>query len=530
MKRRSAIILVVGAVAWSTVAGGLVALILTRAPLVLDVGKAGLVLGKAGEIVALWALGAGVLLASALRRGWLRRVLWSVVVVGILLSTAIAVARLNPPTPKLVEARPGATVERQGRTTLLIGIDGMSWTAILPMVRRGELPNIERLMEQGSYGVLHSLRSYRKSVKEWGYWSPVVWTSLATGVRPQRHGITDFVTPGKGRIASSTDRKAPAFWNLFSAFGKRVGVVGWWATWPAEKVSGYLVSSHAGLRGWRARELARPHLTYPEDLADQLSLRGDTPESVVDWANREIFPFERYPVLQKTELKTIYSVLWQDRAYLRATQHLIQENDPVDLYAVYFEGIDALSHQFWKAYVDPDDADEITLPEGFRKHTRIIPTYYRVIDSYIGQLLDILPDDVTVLIVSDHGFRLDPKNAKGANHSPYGVLMARGEGIARGKSINLDPLGSLREAFDRHPTGVLDVLPTLLYLHGLPVAKDLDGEIVGSLFERRFVGAHPLLQVDSYGDFRKNREVEIKVDPNTAKEYEDRLRALGYIN
>jgi len=525
------ILLLLGGSLWTAVAAVAVVAILLRAPLVFEVSGSPLFLSSPGLVVALWAFGLGALIASPMRSRRVRRGLWIVWWLCLAISVVWVIDQLSPAKPENEASAAGEVLPGQRRTTLLIAVDGMSWTAILPMARRGELPNISRLMDEGSYGVLHSIRTYRKSVDRWGYWSPVVWTSVATGVRPRRHGITDFVLadgPSRGGMAASTHRRAPAFWNLFSAFGQRVGVVGWWATWPAESVSGYLVSSHVGLGGWRTGELGLAGLTFPEELADELGLRNDAPGRVEEWVNREVFPFELYPVLTESELETMYSVLWQDRIYLDTLRYLVEERDPVDLYCVYFKGIDALSHHFWKGFIDPDDVDAITLPQGFRDHTRIVPTYYRIIDSYLGELLQTLPETTTVVLVSDHGFRLDAGNMKGATHSPYGVLIARGEGIQEGRSINLDPVGSFREAL-HGTTDVLDVLPTLLYLHGLPIARDLEGEILGDLLTPRFLERQSVLWVDSYGDFSKERPVDVVLDPEVSKEYEERLRSLGYI-
>lgn len=523
-------LLVLGGALWTIAAGAAGGAILLRAPLILEVGGAPLFVSSPGIVVLVWALGAGVLLASLVRTRWLSRALWAISCLALLASLVWTAGRLAT-WPEIETSAADEASVGGGRTTLLIAVDGMSWTAILPMARRGELPNISRLMDEGSYGVLHSLRTYRKKVDKWGYWSPVVWTSVATGVRPRRHGITDFVLeggPARGGIAASTQRTAPAFWNLLSAFGKKVAVVGWWATWPAEPISGYMVSSHVGIRGWRTDERGREGLTYPEELADQLELRGGDPESIKEWASRELFPFEVYPVLPGDKLETAYAALWQDRLYFESTRTLIKTREPLDLYAVYFEGIDVLSHYLWGAYQDPGRPAPVSLPQGFRDHARVVPAYYRVIDSYLGDLLETLPEETTVLIVSDHGFQLDPDNFYGAGHSPYGVLIARGEGIARGRKINLDPLGSVREALHQK-TNVLDVLPTLLYLHGFPVAHDLDGRILQSLFTRRFLEEQPVLWVDSYGDFRQRRAVEVRVDPETSATYQKRLRALGYL-
>ena len=74
--------------------------------------------------------------------------------------------------------------------------------------------------------------------------SPILWTTAATGVAPDVHRVLDFqeVDPKTGRKVpiSGFSRAVPAVWNLASAAGRKVGVVGWWATHPAEEVDGLL--------------------------------------------------------------------------------------------------------------------------------------------------------------------------------------------------------------------------------------------------------------------------------------------------
>jgi len=113
----------------------------------------------------------------------------------VVILLAIAIYFLYPTKPAVVELGELTAAVDNNRKVLLIGVDAMSWNRVLPLVRQGKLPNIERLMEEGAYGVLHSNKSYRADVEQWGFWSPVVWTTIATGVYPEHHGITDFQLP-----------------------------------------------------------------------------------------------------------------------------------------------------------------------------------------------------------------------------------------------------------------------------------------------------------------------------------------------
>lgn len=528
---RKRLALIAVAVVWTAAAGLAAGLILEDPPRVLEIGGHPFFFAGIQEPFWLWCLGLAVLAAYASPASGTRKAVVAGTALAAIALLVVVLAPLFGHRPPRQAAPPDLGDARTDRTTLLVAVDGMSWSGILPMVRRGELPTIGGLMEEGSYGVLHSLRTYRKSVGEWGYWSPVVWTSIATGVGPRRHGIVDFtLREGRGRpkLAASFHRKAPAFWNLFSSFGQTVAVVGWWASWPAEEISGYMASSHLGLRGTRRGKAPRYALTHPEELAGELEDAGLTEEELRDWVHEEVFRFDAYPILTRSETRTMYSVLWQDRLYQEIALELIRNRETCDLYAVYFEGIDALSHHFWAAARGEAVAVPPTFPTHFDDHRTAVPAYYRIVDAYLAELLAALPSDVTVLVVSDHGFEVDPAHAKRADHAPYGVLLARGPGIARGKNLNLDLAGSLRERV-HGTTDVLDVLPTLLYLHGLPVAGDLPGTVATALLTDELLGRQPLVQVQSYGRYDRTGKVEPVLDPAASEEYEDRLRALGYV-
>jgi predicted AlkP superfamily phosphohydrolase/phosphomutase len=412
------------------------------------------------------------------------------------------------------------------------------------LVRRGELPTIAQLMAEGSYGVLHSLASRRSGRGALGYWSPVVWTSIATGVGPERHGVDDFyVTRPGGRrgLAATTDRRAAAFWNLFPAFGQRVAVVGWWASWPAEPIDGYVASSHLGLRGFKRGgryrgqvgppRLDLPGLTHPPELAAEITPLYPPIDEAIESFEERVYRLSAFPLDLGRKGDVLYAVAWQDRYYLEIARWLMRR-EVLPLQAVYFEGVDSTSHHFWHYRDHPEALPEHrrrTFPVGFDDHRKAVDNYYKVIDGYLADLLEELPEDGTVVVVSDHGFGPDPDRPEAATHSPYGVLLARGPGIARGRALNLSLAGSAREAAGGR-TGVLDLLPTLLYLHGLPVADDLEGEPIWRLFTREHLAAHPLRRVPSYGRFTPGAELAIETDAESDEEYERRLRGLGYLD
>ncbi len=70
---------------------------------------------------------------------------------------------------------------------LLVGIDSADWDVVEPLMAEGRLPNLRALVESGVSCDLHSLEPKQKS--------PTIWTTIATGKLPEKHGITDYVDP-----------------------------------------------------------------------------------------------------------------------------------------------------------------------------------------------------------------------------------------------------------------------------------------------------------------------------------------------
>jgi|GEM_PF-1422686 len=512
-------------------------------PAVLEAGGETLFLRGAWEIWLAWGLAAaGVALAAQVRRR--PRMAALAVLPLAALGLWLALPALLKAEPETATFTSTTQLGEETRRTLLIGIDALSFDRLLPLVEAGRLPHFQRLMEEGSYGVLESMRTQRWMTDEIGFWSPVVWTTIATGVRETKHGIDDFeIQPdnGKRRMAMSYHRKAPAFWDIFSAFQRPAGVVGWWATHPAEEISGIMVSSSLGLRGhadlkhleiddeaWFQR---RRRLTYPQWYQRVITEDIGLPQGMDDWFDEEIFPYRRVPVLEPKNLKTLLSITWQDRMYLDTLLHLLAHEKEMSLYAVYFEGVDVLNHRFWQYLGSPGKlADEaamksIRLPEGFDDHRQVVDRYYEVMDDYLGRMLEAAGEGATVIVVSDHGFRADPENPQGADHSPWGAILMRGPGIRAGQPLNLSLPTSVANLDE--PVRVLDVLPTLLYLHGLPISQNLDGSVITRAFTRSFVSDRPMLTIPDYGDFESSREVE--VEANDEEEYLRRMKSLGYI-
>src|SRR5678815_2333056 len=131
--------------------------------------------------------------------------------------------------------------ERLAKKVLLIGWDAADWQFINPLLDAGQMPTLERMINNGVIGKIATLTPVL---------SPMLWTSIATGKRAHKHGIYGFIEPrpdGQGvQPVQSTSRKCKAIWNILSQNGLKSNVLGWYASHPAEPINGCCVSNQYG--------------------------------------------------------------------------------------------------------------------------------------------------------------------------------------------------------------------------------------------------------------------------------------------
>ncbi|MBK1630562.1 hypothetical protein CKO31_07345 [Thiohalocapsa halophila] len=428
--------------------------------------------------------------------------------------TAGRCARLTDPIEPLM---PATSPARAKRKVLLIGWDAADWKVIHPLMNQGKMPNLARLVERGAMGNLMTLRPVL---------SPMLWTSIATGKRPYKHGVLGFqeVTPDGSAVqpVSQRSRRTKALWNILNQQGLRSLVVGWWPSWPAEPIDGVMVSNHFQRavgpldQPWPMP----PGTVHPPHLTETLAGLRFHPS--------ELEPSQVLPFVPKAleidqdkdrRLAAVMKVLAECTSVHNAATWLMAHED-WDLCAVYYDAIDHFSHGFMKYH--PPRREHI--PEAdFNLYHGVVEAAYRFHDMMLGTLLDLAGPETTVGICSDHGFHPDalrpvrlPKEPAGpaAEHRELGMLAMAGPGVVQDQLI--------------YGASLLDVTPTILSLLGLPCGADMDGKpLVQALTE-----PGPLERIPSWdavsGNDARLRETE-QFNPIAAKAALDQLVALGYI-
>lgn len=408
--------------------------------------------------------------------------------------------------------------ERLAKKVLLIGWDAADWKIIHPLMDRGLMPTLEKMVNQGVIGNLATLQPVL---------SPMLWTSIATGMRADKHGILGFTEPdpatGAVRPTSSSTRKVKALWNILTQRGFRTHVVGWFAGHPAEPINGVCVSpffAHHARTGTDADKPLPDGVVHPETLASTLAPLRIHP-SEIDGA--EILPLvpRAAEVDQKQDRKiaAIASNLAQTVSIHNAATWILCHQE-WDFLAVYYNAIDHFCHGFMKYH--PPRQEHIDERE-FEIYKDVVEGAYRFHDMMLETMLRMAGDDTTVILVSDHGFHSDhlrprgiPKEPAGPAicHRPLGIFVMRGPHIRRDERI--------------HGANLMDVTPTILSLFGLPAGQDMDGKVLASAFE----APPPLDRIASWehepGECGMH-PADQRMDAEAAKAVLDQFVALGYI-
>jgi hypothetical protein len=438
---------------------------------------------------------------------------------------ACAVACSGTPT-----AHPAARV-------LVIGVDGLEWSVLRPLLAEGRCPNLRALMERGSFGRLETMQPTL---------SPIVWTTIATGRRPEEHGILGFTDDElRGKAYTSSQRRVPAVWNIADRYGLSSDVFGWWITWPAEEIRGLMVSGSSSAAlvddNWKPTLLPGiPHQVHPQALeAEALAIatKAGSIDEVRRIAREMVFGKIPDAELGNVEKKLMQQTLWSiqsDATFFEECRQLMPSHR-ADLSLVYFGGPDVVGHRFWR-YYEPQafrwPQDSGAGPSAGEKALAfVIPSYYQWIDVLIGELVRVAGPETTVIVCSDHGMHAfgteepAPRSITGHHlDSPPGVLIAAGPCIHRGPPLaDFLATGTLAT-----PGTVLDVVPSVLALLGIPRSREMAGRAMTPLLSgaARDNAALPPIATHDTG-FRPPSKTVLPAEME--RNFQERFKNLGYI-
>jgi predicted AlkP superfamily phosphohydrolase/phosphomutase/tetratricopeptide (TPR) repeat protein len=404
------------------------------------------------------------------------------------------------------------------RKVLLVGWDAADWKVIHPLMDAGKMPNVQRLVENGAMGQIATLHPPL---------SPMLWTSIATGKRPFRHGIHGFSEPtpdGRGiQPVTNLSRRVKALWNILNQNDLRSVVIGWWPSHPAEPINGVMVSDHYH-RATRPFDEGWPLLknaVHPPELAETLAELRMHPDLLTPEMVEPFIPLAREIDQDKDRrLAGLMRTLCECVSMHSAATWLL-ENQKWDFFSVYYDAIDHFCHGFMRYH--PPRQSWIS-ERDFEIYGNVVNMAYQFHDQMLGTLLQKAGEDVTVILMSDHGFHPDhlrpssiPDIPAGPaiEHRDFGILAMRGQGIRKDELL--------------HGASVLDIAPTVLTMYGLPIGEDMDGKVLS----QAFVEPPEVQSIPSWEDVPGNdgrHAAHTRLDPVAAREALEQMIALGYID
>ena len=438
---------------------------------------------------------------------------------GVLLVTTMALSLLVPlllrgparPAPDAPAVRPPPEVaDVPGGRVVLIAVDGASLDHISLAVAEGRLPNFGRVLDTGAATHLATLRPTQ---------AEPVWTTVATGRRPQTSGVRSAARYRVRAAGPALDvlpdymfaqalvrygflREEPhvleslaakPIWQILSERGLRVGLLGWPLTHPAPTVRGYVVSdvlhriddTRAALES--ADAVSPISMWAPIAAARSLRLDPD-PHDVLAKA-------DGLPHAGDVDVRADPAPVQADSLHLRIFQVLETSARTSRFVAMRLPGLDAVAHYYLR-YAEPEAFGDVS-DEERRRFGRVLDEYYGVLDAMVGRLHATLGPEDLVLIVSSHGMepltpvkrvleRLvgDPTVSGTHERAPDGFVIAFGPAVRAGRP-------------DRG--AVADITPTVLYFLGLPIGRDMDGAARTDFFQPAFTASRPVTFIPSYG-------------------------------
>lgn len=395
-----------------------------------------------------------------------RRISVCLLLVSLLAIPALSQNQSSKPKPRVV----------------VVGVNGMEWDIIRPLLLKGELPNLSKVIKNGTYGKLRTVDAPN---------CPRVYSTMFTSTKPEEHGVTGFLVGG---ITANTNMlKQEPIWSMLSKNGVTVGMANVPATFPVMPVNGYMISGML-TRGKNCEDgvLCAPKLSEVEggDAVYPKSMQAELLKNVGDF----YIDCERMPAasdLKGHESEVINK--WLDTVQLIREQQTklfdyLLANHPTDFTFMVQSCEDRTGH--WLYPITPFNVGYNASINSVRQDA--FPNQYVAFDKVLGTILKHIDDNTYLFIVSDHGIKplrefeqTDPHAHM--DHEKTTPVIAKhdfadgddvpGSIIAMGPGIKHD----LR--LMGFQASVYDVAPTILHIYGIDQPKQMRGHVLTEIFE-----------------------------------------------
>jgi predicted AlkP superfamily phosphohydrolase/phosphomutase len=260
---------------------------------------------------------------------------------------------------------------------LVIGLDGASFNVLDPLIEKGYLPHIARLIAGGTRGDLQTT---------FPPITAVAWSSFMTGKNPGKHGIFEFVRrdhrSNRELAVNASFRQGRAIWDLLSDAGKRVIVHNFPCTYPPHEINGLMIADFMTPRG-------RRDFAYPEPLLAEIE---------AEFGNYRLHLSQTYA---EGNVDAVLDELFDELEYKAKVAEYLMTRYDWDAFFQYFWGTDRIQHELWHIIDDQHPRHNKSEARAYRDR---VHGYFRRVDEIVGRLIELAGADPIVMISSDHGF------------------------------------------------------------------------------------------------------------------------------
>ncbi|MCK4667800.1 alkaline phosphatase family protein [Candidatus Dependentiae bacterium] len=319
---------------------------------------------------------------------------------------------------------------------ILIGLDAATLTFIQPLLDEGKLLTLKKFCQDGCCGIL---KSENPAI------SPIVWTTIYTGKKRDKHNIFGF-------YSNKSELKARRVWEVLHHLGLSIGTIGAFFTSPPETIYNFMIPNI-----WvKVNDLTDPPefnfaqhwFHYKPREFKKLKKFGLT-NNTISYLKKVK---RKFPHIGR---KATSPEIHFGNLYLKTDVfiHLLRKLH-TDFGVIAYYGADAFQHIFMHHYK----------PEWFtnldfkvrNKLKNLIPEYYIEFDKQLARIMEANSENTNYIIVSDHGSQpCPPELQKTFRISEIGMI----------KALKLDGIAK----------------PT--YAHGF-ITIELPGELIDATFNK----------------------------------------------
>jgi len=357
------------------------------------------------------------------------------------------------------------------RPVIVVAIRNLPYDWVVTLAGEGSVPFLEQARQHSHFTRLEPFTTTSPKA---------LWASLATGKLPYRHGVT-------GRFSYRTPLNSADPSERFLLLPSGVGFRAWGLIPPVQRISAQLpagdalplwsmferLSFHSAVVNWQAATPGSATLVITDRQIMSAGSAGDV-AAVAQRFNGTGPARTRILAGLEEDHRTI--------AALRAgaSRHA---------YELQIASLEGFSEAQRALHIFTNDLPARTTTKG-----EALRAYVEQIDRMLAELSRAFPDHLLV-VVSPSG-----PAAPALAGTPYSIVrdavMAEDPGADDGFVLITGRNAAHRE--NPAPAYVVDIVPTVLFAAGLPVAVDMDGRVLSEAFDEEFLRGNPLSAIQTY--------------------------------